>query len=194
MAREIGLDGIVSAFMDAAVRGRPDRILRKLEEQRAPVGDFELATSFCSAARRSTCRIRPSSLRQGSRAGRAVVDNAIRGVRAHDESIAEPAPTALRQPDELRENPVRDGWRCRSRRWCRAGRPSSSWSRFRPRVCGPSPGRAHPRRRGSDWTAGGSTRPAWLPARVAVADHLGRCGRRIGHDARPDVLLHARPL
>jgi alkanesulfonate monooxygenase SsuD/methylene tetrahydromethanopterin reductase-like flavin-dependent oxidoreductase (luciferase family) len=46
MAREIGMDGIVSAFMDAAVWGPPDRILRKLEERRALVGDFELATSF----------------------------------------------------------------------------------------------------------------------------------------------------
>jgi alkanesulfonate monooxygenase SsuD/methylene tetrahydromethanopterin reductase-like flavin-dependent oxidoreductase (luciferase family) len=46
MAREIGMDGIVSAFMEAAVWGPPDRILRKLEERRALVGDFELATSF----------------------------------------------------------------------------------------------------------------------------------------------------
>jgi hypothetical protein len=40
------MDGIVSAFMEAAVWGPPDRILRKLEERRALVGDFELATSF----------------------------------------------------------------------------------------------------------------------------------------------------
>ena len=46
MAREIGMDGIVSAFMEAAVWGTPDRILRKLEERRTIVGDFELATSF----------------------------------------------------------------------------------------------------------------------------------------------------
>jgi alkanesulfonate monooxygenase SsuD/methylene tetrahydromethanopterin reductase-like flavin-dependent oxidoreductase (luciferase family) len=46
MAREIGMDGIVSAFMEAAVWGTPDRILRKLEERREIVGDFELATSF----------------------------------------------------------------------------------------------------------------------------------------------------
>jgi len=46
MAREIGMDGIVSAFMEAAVWGTPDRILRKLEERRGIVGDFELATSF----------------------------------------------------------------------------------------------------------------------------------------------------
>src|SRR5258707_15092617 len=46
MAREIGMDGIVSAFMEAAVWGTPDRILRKFEERRAIVGEFELATSF----------------------------------------------------------------------------------------------------------------------------------------------------
>jgi alkanesulfonate monooxygenase SsuD/methylene tetrahydromethanopterin reductase-like flavin-dependent oxidoreductase (luciferase family) len=46
MAREIGMDGIVTAFMEAAVWGTPDRILKKLEERRAIVGDFELATSF----------------------------------------------------------------------------------------------------------------------------------------------------
>jgi alkanesulfonate monooxygenase SsuD/methylene tetrahydromethanopterin reductase-like flavin-dependent oxidoreductase (luciferase family) len=46
MAREIGMDGIVSAFMQAAVWGTPDRILRTLEERRTIVGDFELATSF----------------------------------------------------------------------------------------------------------------------------------------------------
>ena len=50
MAREIGMDGIVSAFMEAAVWGTPDRILRKFEERRAIVGEFELATSFASAA------------------------------------------------------------------------------------------------------------------------------------------------
>ena len=46
MAREIGMDGIVSAFMQAAVWGTPDRILRMMEDRRALVGDFELATSF----------------------------------------------------------------------------------------------------------------------------------------------------
>jgi hypothetical protein len=40
------MDGIVSAFMTAAVWGTPDRILRMFEERRAIVGDFELATSF----------------------------------------------------------------------------------------------------------------------------------------------------
>src|SRR5260370_31606756 len=46
MAREIGMDGIFSAFMQAAVWGTPDRILRIMEGRRAGVGDFELATSF----------------------------------------------------------------------------------------------------------------------------------------------------
>jgi hypothetical protein len=46
MARDIGMDGIVSAFMEAAVWGTPDRILKKLDERRAMVGEFELATSF----------------------------------------------------------------------------------------------------------------------------------------------------
>ena len=46
MAREIGMEGIVTAFMEAAVWGTPDRILKKLDERRGIVGDFELATSF----------------------------------------------------------------------------------------------------------------------------------------------------
>ena len=46
LAKEIGMDGIVSAFMEAAVWGTPDRIMRKFEERKALVGDFELATSF----------------------------------------------------------------------------------------------------------------------------------------------------
>jgi alkanesulfonate monooxygenase SsuD/methylene tetrahydromethanopterin reductase-like flavin-dependent oxidoreductase (luciferase family) len=46
LAKQVGMDGIVSAFMEAAVWGTPDRILRKLEERRGIVGDFELATSF----------------------------------------------------------------------------------------------------------------------------------------------------
>jgi hypothetical protein len=32
--------------MEAAVWGTPDRILKKLDERRGIVGDFELATSF----------------------------------------------------------------------------------------------------------------------------------------------------
>jgi len=46
MAKEIGMDGIVSAFMQAAVWGTPDRILRMFEDRKSVVGDFELATSF----------------------------------------------------------------------------------------------------------------------------------------------------
>ena len=46
LAKEIGMDGIVSAFMQAAVWGTPDHILRMFEERRAVVGEFELATSF----------------------------------------------------------------------------------------------------------------------------------------------------
>ena len=41
-----GRDGIVEAFLKAAVYGTPDRILRALEERRAAVGEFELCTSF----------------------------------------------------------------------------------------------------------------------------------------------------
>jgi alkanesulfonate monooxygenase SsuD/methylene tetrahydromethanopterin reductase-like flavin-dependent oxidoreductase (luciferase family) len=46
LAKEIGMDGIVSAFMQAAVWGTPDHILKMFEERRAIVGEFELATSF----------------------------------------------------------------------------------------------------------------------------------------------------
>jgi hypothetical protein len=40
------MDGIVSAFLQAAVWGTPDYILKMFEERRAIVGDFELAISF----------------------------------------------------------------------------------------------------------------------------------------------------
>src|SRR5687767_6822373 len=46
LVKSIGMDGIVTAFMEAAVWGTPDRILKKLEERRALIGRFELATSF----------------------------------------------------------------------------------------------------------------------------------------------------
>ncbi len=46
LAKEIGMDGIVNAFMQAAVWGTPDHILKMFEERRAIVGEFELATSF----------------------------------------------------------------------------------------------------------------------------------------------------
>ena len=46
LAKEIGMEGIVKAFTQAAVWGTPDHILRMFEERRTVVGDFELATSF----------------------------------------------------------------------------------------------------------------------------------------------------
>jgi hypothetical protein len=46
LAKERGRDGIVEAFLKAAVWGTPDRILRELEERRAAIGEFELCTSF----------------------------------------------------------------------------------------------------------------------------------------------------
>jgi alkanesulfonate monooxygenase SsuD/methylene tetrahydromethanopterin reductase-like flavin-dependent oxidoreductase (luciferase family) len=59
LAKEAGRDGIVEAFLKAAVWGTPDRILRELETRRAAVGEFELCTSFrfggtpCELAERS---------------------------------------------------------------------------------------------------------------------------------------------
>jgi len=46
LAKEAGRDGIVEAFLKAAVWGTPDRILRELEARRAAIGEFELCTSF----------------------------------------------------------------------------------------------------------------------------------------------------
>jgi alkanesulfonate monooxygenase SsuD/methylene tetrahydromethanopterin reductase-like flavin-dependent oxidoreductase (luciferase family) len=46
LAKEVGMDGIISAFLQAAVWGTPDHILRMFEERRNIVGAFELATSF----------------------------------------------------------------------------------------------------------------------------------------------------
>lgn len=46
VAKEVGIEGIIDGFMEASVWGTPDRILRKLEERRDLLGDFELATSF----------------------------------------------------------------------------------------------------------------------------------------------------
>jgi len=45
-ARELGMTGIIEGFLQAAVWGTPDRILRAFEERRAIVGDFELCTAF----------------------------------------------------------------------------------------------------------------------------------------------------
>ena len=46
LAKEAGRDGIVEAFLKAAVYGTPDRILRALEARREAIGEFELCTSF----------------------------------------------------------------------------------------------------------------------------------------------------
>jgi alkanesulfonate monooxygenase SsuD/methylene tetrahydromethanopterin reductase-like flavin-dependent oxidoreductase (luciferase family) len=46
MAIQTGRDGIVDAFLKAAVWGTPDRILKDLEARRAAVGEFELCTCF----------------------------------------------------------------------------------------------------------------------------------------------------
>lgn len=46
IARETGVSGMVDGFMKAAIWGKPDRILRALEERRGVVGDFSMATSF----------------------------------------------------------------------------------------------------------------------------------------------------
>src|SRR6201995_2133069 len=40
LAKEIGMDGIVSAFMQAADLGTPDRILRMMEDRREPDGEI----------------------------------------------------------------------------------------------------------------------------------------------------------
>ena len=46
IARQGGLEGAVAGFMQAAVWGTPDRILRELEARRAVIGEFELNTAF----------------------------------------------------------------------------------------------------------------------------------------------------
>ena len=46
VAKEVGIEGMVDGFMQAAVWGTPDRILREFEKRRDVIGDFELATSF----------------------------------------------------------------------------------------------------------------------------------------------------
>jgi alkanesulfonate monooxygenase SsuD/methylene tetrahydromethanopterin reductase-like flavin-dependent oxidoreductase (luciferase family) len=46
IARKGGMEGAVAGFMQAAVWGPPDRILRELESRRALLGDFELNTAF----------------------------------------------------------------------------------------------------------------------------------------------------
>lgn len=44
--KKMGKDGFLKGFMNATTWGTPDRILRMLEERRALLGSFELATSF----------------------------------------------------------------------------------------------------------------------------------------------------
>ena len=46
IARQGGLEGAVNGFMQAAIWGPPDRILRELEARRAVIGEFELNTAF----------------------------------------------------------------------------------------------------------------------------------------------------
>ena len=46
VAKEIGIEGMIDGFMQAAGWGTPDRILREFEKRREIIGDFELATSF----------------------------------------------------------------------------------------------------------------------------------------------------
>ena len=46
IARQGGLDGATAGFMQAAMWGTPDRILRELEVRRGVIGDFELNTAF----------------------------------------------------------------------------------------------------------------------------------------------------
>lgn len=46
IARKGGLEGAVDGFMQAAIWGTPDRVLRALETRRELIGDFELNASF----------------------------------------------------------------------------------------------------------------------------------------------------
>jgi len=46
IARQGGLEGAVNGFMQAAIWGPPDRILRELEARRGVIGDFEFNTAF----------------------------------------------------------------------------------------------------------------------------------------------------
>jgi alkanesulfonate monooxygenase SsuD/methylene tetrahydromethanopterin reductase-like flavin-dependent oxidoreductase (luciferase family) len=61
LAKEAGRDGIVEAFLKAAVWGTPDRILRELEARREAVGEFELCTSFRFGG--TPCELAESSLK-----------------------------------------------------------------------------------------------------------------------------------
>ena len=46
IAKKAGLEGATAGFMEAAMWGTPDRILRQLETRRAVIGDFELNAAF----------------------------------------------------------------------------------------------------------------------------------------------------
>jgi alkanesulfonate monooxygenase SsuD/methylene tetrahydromethanopterin reductase-like flavin-dependent oxidoreductase (luciferase family) len=46
IARKGGLEGATAGFMQAAMWGTPDRILRELEARRGVIGDFELNAAF----------------------------------------------------------------------------------------------------------------------------------------------------
>jgi len=46
IARQGGLEGAIAGFMQAAVWGTPDRILRELQARREAIGEFELNTAF----------------------------------------------------------------------------------------------------------------------------------------------------
>ena len=46
IARKAGLEGAVAGFMQAAMWGTPDRILRELETRREVIGQFELNAAF----------------------------------------------------------------------------------------------------------------------------------------------------
>ena len=46
IAKDLGFDGAVDGFMDAAMWGTPDSILRSLEKRRELIGEFELNVSF----------------------------------------------------------------------------------------------------------------------------------------------------
>ncbi|HEY2539486.1 MAG TPA: hypothetical protein VGI28_08325, partial [Stellaceae bacterium] len=46
IARKGGLEGAVAGFMQAAIWGTPERILRELEARRSVLGEFELNVAF----------------------------------------------------------------------------------------------------------------------------------------------------
>jgi hypothetical protein len=46
IARQAGLEGAVAGFMQAAIWGTPERVLRELETRREVLGGFELNVAF----------------------------------------------------------------------------------------------------------------------------------------------------